>query len=128
MKLWIDDERPPLSEFTTNAQSSAQAINVLSRAKEAGERVELISFDHDLDGYIGKDTAIPVMQWIIDNEFWPDEMRFHTANPSGHIKLVTMAMDNAPVTTIIDDLDPWHHSVFDLPELPGWVDELLRRM
>lgn len=125
MKLWIDDERPPLSEFTVNAMSSAQAIRVLSDARDAGVVVELISFDHDLGGTTGDDTAQPVMKWIIANNYWPLEMRFHSANPIGHKWLRLAARDEAPESMILDLTDPWYDP-FTKPILP-WVDELLRR-
>lgn len=125
MKLWIDDERPPLSEFTVNALSSAQAINILARAKEAGTVIEVISFDHDLGGLTGSDDAQPIMKWIIANSYWPLEMRFHTANPIGHKWLRLAARDEAPASMILDMTDPWSDP-FTTTSTP-WVDELLRR-
>lgn len=107
MRIWIDDERVTPSDFTHDAKSSAQAISLLIDAKTNGRHVELISFDHDLgysweDGHhliddgIRDDTTRPVMLWMIENDFWPEEIRFHTANPVGREWLVGMAQRYSP--------------------------------
>lgn len=107
MRLWIDDERVTPAEYSHAAQSSTQAINILAAERSAGRHVELVSFDHDLgycwedghskiDGGIRDDTSRPVMLWMIENDYWPQEIRFHTANPVGRQWLVGMAQRYAP--------------------------------
>jgi len=118
MRLWIDDERPVPAEFNYNALSSAQAINLLQKAKDEGTTVELISFDHDLGmayiehWYNGEvrltdDTSRRVLTWIIEKDFWPQEIRFHTANRVGHEWLVGTAVRYAPATTNVVTTDFW---------------------
>lgn len=43
--------------------------------------LEIISFDHDLGG---DDTSRRVANWMIENNFWSEEIRLHTANPVGY--------------------------------------------
>lgn len=116
MYVWIDDERTPPGDGNHwhVVQSSAQAITLLTNLKnKATDRpFEVISFDHDLGyafdevptwyeeelrskGYTD-DTSRPVLLWMIENDFWPSEIRFHTANPVGREWLVGMANRYAP--------------------------------
>jgi hypothetical protein len=39
-----------------------------------------MSLDHDLGG---DDTTRPIVLWCCENDFWPVEVRIHTANPVG---------------------------------------------
>jgi hypothetical protein len=108
MRLWIDDERPMPSDFTHRVKNSADALAILEASRANGDTPELISFDHDLSITDGNDdTSRRVMLWIIENDFWPAEMRFHTANPYGHEWLVGMAVRYAPESCVVDPTDPW---------------------
>jgi len=106
MILWIDDERPMPAAYTDHATTSAEAIALLTAAKDDGLQIGKVSFDHDLSIVEGNDdTSRPVMRWIIENGYWPDEVAFHTANPVGHEWLVGMATRYAPPTTWVDPRD-----------------------
>ena len=39
-----------------------------------------MSLDHDLGG---DDTSRRIVLWMCENEFWPDEVVVHSANPVG---------------------------------------------
>ena len=82
-KLFIDDERHPITydwEIVRSSQEAILAIKKLGMPKE-------ISFDHDLGG---EDTSIPFI-WYIINEFldgnltWPENFKYsvHSQNPIG---------------------------------------------
>jgi hypothetical protein len=106
MRLWIDDERAMPVDYTHMAMSSAQAIKLLDRQQVAATRFQLVSFDHDLggtfiDGEFGVDTSRPVLLWMIEHDMWPDEIRFHTANPVGREWLEGTARRYAPKSTLI---------------------------
>lgn len=102
MKLWIDDLRKdPDTEHRDYsepigwrwAKSSHEAITWLRSWRLAGVQPDHIDFDHDLGG---DDTTRPVMLWMIENDFWPASVGFHTANPVGREWLVGMARRYAP--------------------------------
>lgn len=80
MKIWVDDVRPAPEGFTHTAVNSSAAISALRESKERGLPVELMSLDHDLGG---DDTTRPIVLWMCENEFWPDEVVVHSANPVG---------------------------------------------
>lgn len=87
MKIWVDDIRTPPKGWLW-CKTSAQAINLLSdiiiqRAyydKSDLFEVDVISLDHDLGG---DDTTRPIVLWMIENDFWPRDIRTHTSNPVG---------------------------------------------
>lgn len=95
--LFIDDERPfPEHLFTDLARTSRAAIDFLEKAKADGERVATIAFDHDM-GYTDEfDTTRPVLEWMIENEYWPVQMFFHSMNPSANSWMYNRAKDCAP--------------------------------
>lgn len=83
MKLFIDDERFPNYSVDFIARSSDEAIHWII---ENG-MPSFISFDHDLGG---QDTAIPVINFIIDSALdhsliIPEDFTFrvHSQNPIG---------------------------------------------
>lgn len=82
MKLFIDDERlPPRdNEWWHIVENSTDAIEWLEETRSFGENVEFISFDHDLGG---DDTSRPVVNWIIENNYFPDHCTIHSQNPVG---------------------------------------------
>lgn len=84
MKIWVDDFRTPPDESWDWALCSDSAIDCLEQAKWEFEHgypnVEIMSLDHDLGG---DDTTRPVVLWCCENDFWPDSVVVHSANPVG---------------------------------------------
>jgi hypothetical protein len=80
MKIWVDDIRTPPDDSWYWLLTSSKAIAVLMARRTVGLPVEVMSLDHDLGGL---DTTRPVVLWCCENDFWPDEVRVHTANPVG---------------------------------------------
>lgn len=85
MKIWVDDIRlPPDGWFW--CKTSEHAINLLSSSKDyiemfnADNDLGVMSLDHDLGG---DDTSRAIVLWMCENEFWPVEVRVHSANPTG---------------------------------------------
>lgn len=88
MKLWVDDIRmPPDDSRWIWAMTSGEAIHWLEEAEDSGEIIEIMSLDHDLGG---DDTTRPVVLWCCENDFWPVEVKVHSANPPGHDWLIGM--------------------------------------
>ena len=81
MKIWVDDIRtPPDDSLWWIAKNSHQAIWMLNRLKDNKVNVDLMSLDHDLGG---EDTTRPVVIWMCENNYWPNEVVVHSANPVG---------------------------------------------
>ncbi len=80
MKLWVDDVRPPAERGWYWARTSREALWILTTLKEHGHELEAMSLDHDL-GH--DDTTRPIVLWMCENEWWPQEVRVHSANPVG---------------------------------------------
>ena len=85
MKIWVDDIRTPPDETWRWAKTSAEAIRWLTNSKIVNWRpgwggIEIMSLDHDLGG---DDTSRPIVLWMCENDFWPVEVRVHSANPVG---------------------------------------------
>jgi hypothetical protein len=82
-KIWVDDDtewREPPDHTWAWATSSTMAINMLISHKVLNIPIDVMSLDHDLGG---DDTTRPVVMWMIENDFWPDEVRVHSANVVG---------------------------------------------
>lgn len=82
MKIWVDDIRTPPDEDWAWCKNSEDAIWMLQKWQYLGdgERPPLMSLDHDLGG---DDTSRRIVLWMCENEFWPVEVRVHSANPVG---------------------------------------------
>src|SRR5262245_26441660 len=84
MRLWIDDYRAA-PEGWLWAKTSADALALL---QEHGDRIEEVSFDHDLGG---DDTTMPVADWIAKMAWLgrmpPPKWSVHSANPVGRENL-----------------------------------------
>ncbi len=80
MKVWIDDVRHPPDGKWVWFKNSETAIDALRGYRRMGMKVEYISFDHDLGG---DDTTRPVVNWMIENEFYADDYNVHSANYVG---------------------------------------------
>jgi hypothetical protein len=79
MKIWVDDIRTPPDETWTWFKNSKECIVFLRYAKGAWG-IDEMSLDHDLGG---DDTSRAIVLWMCENEFWPNEVRVHSANPVG---------------------------------------------
>lgn len=97
MRLWLDDERPMPSDWEGGRDdwvtTSTEAINRLTVRKAAGVRYEEMSFDHDLGG---KDTSMRVLDWMVENNYWPKEITIHTANPPARQNMLRLINRYAP--------------------------------
>lgn len=87
MKIWVDDIRTPPDDSWLWARTSEHAISILeSVSKWHTNPIEIMSLDHDLGilAYSNKeDTTRPIVMWMCENDFWPVEVRVHSANPVG---------------------------------------------
>ena len=86
-KLWIDDIRPPPSKDWSWAKDSRSAIRwVLTHQK-----IDIISFDHDLGG---DDTAMRVVNFLdaMAPYRYPKQYSVHSQNPVGRDN-IKRAMD-----------------------------------
>ncbi|MDH6282919.1 cyclic-phosphate processing receiver domain-containing protein [Prescottella agglutinans] len=93
--LWVfvDDERPAPKGWEL-AETAEHAIEFLDYAKRHREPLERLSLDHDL-GYT-QDTVMPVLFWMRDNNFWPDELYVHTANEDAEEVMLGFIHAHAP--------------------------------
>lgn len=81
MRIWVDDIRTPPDESWTWFKTSEDTIKYLVGEKHIGCcDLEAMSLDHDLGG---DDTSRRIVLWMCENEFWPVEVRVHSANPVG---------------------------------------------
>lgn len=88
MKIWVDDIRTPPDDSWVWAKTSARAIELLDAWKIVqadldahgtfDRQLKVISLDHDLGG---EDIFRPIVLWMCENDFWPVEVRVHSANP-----------------------------------------------
>jgi hypothetical protein len=90
MKIWVDDIRTPPDNTWYWCKTSQDAIQelIISKMMSNGKLggicsmgwITEMSLDHDLGG---DDTTRPIVLWCCENDFWPVEVRIHTANPVG---------------------------------------------
>ena len=91
MKIWVDDIRPA-PEGWHWWTSSEMALFYLDQwkmlvAENMIDAPQIMSLDHDLGG---DDTTRPIVIWMIENDFWPVEVRVHSANSVGYEWLTAM--------------------------------------
>lgn len=79
MNIWVDDLRPA-PEGYHHVYSSDSAIYWLRYIKQTGGTIGVLSLDHDLGG---DDTSRKIVIWMCENDWWPKEVRCHSANPVG---------------------------------------------
>lgn len=83
MKIWVDDLREPDNSWVW-CRTSDFTIALLEQLKYSysipNVPPRIMSLDHDLGG---GDTTRPIVLWMIENDFWPVEVRVHSANPVG---------------------------------------------
>lgn len=104
-RLWVDDERSLPKDIQDDTEANPQhrwriatssdiAISFLSRWKARPYiTLEEVSLDHDLGG---DDTAMSVVNWMIEHEYWPKVVTVHTANPVGRENLLRALNAEAP--------------------------------
>ena len=86
MKIWVDDLRTPPDKSWVWFKTSADVIEELADLMwytthgRIDRRPAVISLDHDLGG---DDTSRPIVLWMCENDFWPEEVRVHSKNPVG---------------------------------------------
>lgn len=95
MKLWVDDIRlPPKPEFdiieqpegwlwTKNSTDTILVLRAVKRIYDAmggWNMISEMSLDHDLGG---DDTSRAVVLWCCENDYWPNKVYVHSANPVG---------------------------------------------
>ena len=96
IKLFVDDERFP-PEGWELAKTSEEALYWLDYLKRHTDPFIAISLDHDLGG---DDTTRPVVLWMCEHDFWPEQVYVHTGNPIGEEFLVGMVRRYAPEGTL----------------------------
>jgi hypothetical protein len=80
VKIWVDDIRTPPDDTWIWKKTSAGSIEFLEYCKSEHFSIFEMSLDHDLGG---DDTTRPIVLWCCENDFWPVEVRVHSANPVG---------------------------------------------
>lgn len=84
MKIWVDDIREPPDKSWVWFKNSEDTIAELASLKFFSGRTDrspaLMSLDHDLGG---DDTSRAIVLWMCEHDFWPVEVRVHSANPVG---------------------------------------------
>lgn len=80
MKIWVDDIRTPPDDSWVWFENSCDAIGMLKVVRLWRYDIELMSLDHDLGG---DDTSRAIVLWMCENDFWPEEVIVHSANPVG---------------------------------------------
>lgn len=88
MKIWVDDIRTPPDDTWVWHKTSKDAIRLLKVCQGwQWNPFTVMSLDHDLGG---DDTTRPIVLWCCENNFWPVEVRVHSANPPGAYWLESM--------------------------------------
>lgn len=88
MRLWLDDERKPPKGFTAWAKTATEAIAELSNTQRHNRRIQTVSLDHDLGHKptrgCKEKTGMTVVEWMVENDCWPEEIIVHSWNvPAG---------------------------------------------
>lgn len=101
MKLWIDDVRPMPEGFDRHAKTASEAIEII----KACDRIEEISFDHDL-GNDADGTGYDVAKFIEEQAYRgikppPLKWSIHSANPVGR-QNIRKAMESAERFAALD--------------------------
>lgn len=127
MKLFIDDERTAPVGYDRLARTVEAAIYAMQQAKESGEPFELVSLDYDAHRYLNI-TFVEAVQWMKDNDFWPAEVRIHTANVwDGRPFYLKFLANHGPKEMVVDQFDPHDMETImkDRDSVPPWVFEFL---
>jgi len=79
VKIWVDDIRYPPPGWAW-AKNSDMALRMLDILRLVDAKPEVVSLDHDLGG---DDTSRRIVLWFCEHDWWPVEVRVHSANPVG---------------------------------------------
>lgn len=89
MRIWVDDIRQMPQGYDVHCKSVWETIGCISEAIARGEKIELISLDHDAgDEYLYGGDYIQILhylEWLYIEkgiEVWIN-FHLHTANPVG---------------------------------------------
>jgi len=107
MRLWVDDERPAPDDSWRVCKTSKEAADfLLDHVIRRGQWLEEVSLDHDLGG---DDTGMKVLNWMINEDVWPETLTIHTSNPPARKQMLAAANAEAPmwvgIYVIYDHLD-----------------------
>jgi hypothetical protein len=83
MKIWVDDIRTPPDDTWEWYKTSSEVITSFVNWQNnwyTGDIVDVISLDHDLGG---EDTTRGIVLWMCQYNWWPVDIRVHSANPVG---------------------------------------------
>jgi hypothetical protein len=109
LRLFIDDEREAPDETWIPAMTVSNALTMLELARANDEvRFAAVSLDYDLgfgnvfdyDTGFEPLTTIPILEWMIDKDYWPDDIYVHTANLDGEEELLRMIAERAPLRSL----------------------------
>ena len=88
MKIWVDDIRPAPEGWVWFKSSNVVCEWMVAMLmSDTPFKVDVMSLDHDLGG---DDTTRPIVMFFCLNDWWPDEVRVHSANPPGVYWLESM--------------------------------------
>lgn len=96
-KFYIDDLRPAPDTSWTVIRNSRTALIAIDGFRIRNMHLQAVSLDHDLGG---DDTTRPIMLYFCSNNYWPDEVYVHSANPVGVNWLQEMTIHYAPPGTL----------------------------
>lgn len=102
MNIWLDDKRdPPEYGEWIVVRTAKDAIKSLITGG-----VDLISLDHDLGTWL---TGYDVCKWMAKHNVWPREVRVHSSNPVGRLRMIWVIKRYAPLGTLTDTMPapPW---------------------
>ena len=93
MKIWIDDLRSMPEEFDKHIKTVDEAIAFIFQCANRGEKIELISLDHDAgDEYKHGGDYIKILEYLeylycVHGVEVCTKFRIHTGNPVGAEKM-----------------------------------------
>lgn len=105
MNLWLDDTRIPNDDSRpwTHCTNTMSAINLSEEMISTGKKFTVISVDHDLGINSPGGDGINYLKWLIENQFWPIVLNFHTQNMVGRKNMLEMwANSDTPNDIIVD--------------------------
>ena len=87
VKLYVDDMRHPPDSTWCVIRHPDDAIAVMELLRGIGITVEALALDHDMGedqsvlGQRPELTTRPIVDWMIENDYWPEHITVHSANP-----------------------------------------------
>lgn len=103
MFIWVDDMRLP--PFGWDWFQTSQATIAQLECFPHTTPWHSLSLDHDL-GQGSKHDAIVIIDWMIQNNYWPKHIYLHTANPVGHANMRRAIERAAPPTVTLHTYSP----------------------